>query len=155
MVPYQIALDLRLDQPPHELRPRHILEEAEHYHGHRINRQDDHGVLIRSLFFSYKIDVECKGAVVARRVLTRGKSVIGRSTSLALLLGLSVLSGAVGVLNFVSQLMMFLLVLYYLISLESSGATEQVLAMLDDGRGRVVRDGGTKVESDPDEKQRA
>ncbi|KAK1316811.1 hypothetical protein QJS10_CPA05g01065 [Acorus calamus] len=89
------------------------------------------GVLIRSLFFSYKIGVECKGADVARRVLIGGKPVIGGSTSLALSLGLSMLSGAVGVLNFVSQLMMFLSILYYLTLLESGGETKQEVAVTD------------------------
>ncbi|KAK1320954.1 hypothetical protein QJS10_CPA03g02385 [Acorus calamus] len=34
--------DLCIDQPPHELRPRHVLEEDEYDHGHQIDRRGDH-----------------------------------------------------------------------------------------------------------------
>lgn len=71
-----------------------------------------------------------QGIEVLKRVLASGAPVLMGSASLMLSVVLAIVSGAAEVLNFVSQLTVFLWVLFYLITSESGGATEQVVGLL-------------------------
>lgn len=80
-----------------------------------------------------------QGIEITKRVLASGTSVLGGSASLMLSVILAIVSGAAEVLNFVSQLTVFLWVLFYLITSESGGATEQVVGLLPMSKSLRIR----------------
>ncbi|MQM12285.1 hypothetical protein Taro_045200 [Colocasia esculenta] len=71
-----------------------------------------------------------QGVDVLKRVFTSSKSLFSGGTSLLLTCASSLASLSGEVLNFVSQSMVFFWVLYYLMTSECGGATEQIVGML-------------------------
>lgn len=70
-----------------------------------------------------------QGLDVLKRVYASSTMVLTGSTNLVLSIGVSIASGAAGVLNFFSQSMVFFWLLYYLITAESGGVMDHVLDM--------------------------
>ncbi|KAL5998256.1 hypothetical protein ACLOJK_009194 [Asimina triloba] len=76
---------------------------------------------------------------VSKRVFASGTMVLAGSANFFLTVSLSIYLGAAGLLNFISQLMVFFWLLYYLITADSGGVMDHVLGMLPLSKSTRIR----------------
>ncbi|KAF4373284.1 hypothetical protein G4B88_007297 [Cannabis sativa] len=75
----------------------------------------------------------------SRRLLASGTTVLAGGVNFLVFMAVSIVSGAAGLMNFISGFMVFLWLLYYLITTESGGVMDHVLEMLPLSRSTRAR----------------
>ncbi|KAJ7974637.1 Transmembrane protein [Quillaja saponaria] len=76
---------------------------------------------------------------VSKRLVASSTMVLASGANIVFFMTVSIVSGAAGLLNFISGLMVFLWLLYYLITTDSGGVTDHVLGMLPLSKSTRVR----------------